>query len=102
MVHSPTLPCQLVFIMKLNAVLNDESGVTAAKPCGLSGNQTCRRCKAYTANAPNKLNQSAPIAYCVQRISCLLSTPHRRYKKFSTGCIQRTNTGRLPSYTRSM
>ncbi len=37
MVVSPPYPCQLVFDAKLTAVLNDESGETPAKSCGLSG-----------------------------------------------------------------
>ena len=44
MVDSPEYACQLVFVMKLMAVLNDESGLTAANFCGLSGKKSCRRC----------------------------------------------------------
>ena len=36
---SPEYACQLVFVMKLAAVLNARPGGTLGNPCGLSGNQ---------------------------------------------------------------
>ena len=37
MVLSPPYPCQFVFVTKLTAVLNDESGETAGNASGFSG-----------------------------------------------------------------
>ena len=62
MVASPTYPCQLVFVAKLTAVLNDESGDTAPSPCGLRGSTCCRRCNAYTAMKPSRFTSSTPNA----------------------------------------
>ncbi len=62
MVDSPEYPCQLVLVMKLSAVLKEESGETLAKPCGFSGSHSCSRCRAYTINAPKVLNSSSPSA----------------------------------------
>ena len=46
MVDSRVYPCQFVFVMKLIAVLNEESAETAVKCWGLSGSQYCTRCSA--------------------------------------------------------
>ena len=45
MVDSPPYPCQFVLLAKLTAVLNEESGDTAPKPCGFSGSTPCTRWK---------------------------------------------------------
>jgi hypothetical protein len=51
-----------VFDAKLTAVLNDESGETAAKSCGFKGRNPCRRCRAYTTMKPMKFIASAASA----------------------------------------
>jgi hypothetical protein len=62
MVVSPPYPCQLVFVAKLIAVLNDESGETAPNPMGLSGNRFCNLWIPYTANKPARLNNKKATA----------------------------------------
>ena len=46
MVDSGTYDCQFVFVVKLTAVLNEESGEIAPSPCGLNGKTPCSRCMA--------------------------------------------------------
>jgi hypothetical protein len=43
-VDSPEYACQLVLVVKLAAVLSDESVETAPSFCGLNGNHCCVRC----------------------------------------------------------
>jgi hypothetical protein len=51
--------CRLALETKLAAVLKDESAPTLAMPSGLSGSQSCTRCRAYTASAPIALKASS-------------------------------------------
>jgi len=64
--------------MKLAAVLNDESGLTAPSACGLSGSHPCRRWMPYTAIAPARLNHSIAIAYSTHSMSLAASMPAPR------------------------
>ncbi len=78
MVDSPEYPCQLVFVTKLTAVLNEESGETFANCWGLNGSHNCTRCSRYSASAPSALNRTSAAAYVFQPICAAGSMPHSR------------------------
>jgi hypothetical protein len=58
-----------VFVEKLTAVLNEESGETAPSPSGFSGRMPWTRWSRYTASRPARLKRSMVAAQVFQPIS---------------------------------
>src|SRR5207244_3688234 len=77
--------CQLVFVVKLTAVLNARCSLNGPSPCGLSGNKCCKRRMAYVNRQPTKLKSNMASVYCFQSCSLLESTPIKRYVSRSNG-----------------
>src|SRR3954468_10829198 len=94
MVVSGTYDCQLVFVMKLMAVLKARSGVIAVafagapavlKCWGLNGSQPCRRWNAYTMMKLNTLREIKLAVYRVDPCSTSSRMPAAQYTRRSTG-----------------
>src|SRR4029077_13143046 len=57
-VDSPAYACQLVFVRKLIAVLNESAGATPGRWSGLNGRCPWIRRKRYESSTPARLNAS--------------------------------------------